>query len=94
MARNLKRCAELCPTWVQTCLFELDGAPPGEEEISAYLDLLAQAGTGQLRGVHLYGLARPSLQPEADRLSSLSADRLEEIALRIRALGLPVQVSP
>jgi wyosine [tRNA(Phe)-imidazoG37] synthetase (radical SAM superfamily) len=94
VARNLRRCAELCPTWVQTCMFELDGVPPGEEEISAYLGLLTDAGAGRLCGVHLYGLARPSLQPEASRLSCLSADKLEEIALRIRTLGLTVQVSP
>jgi hypothetical protein len=75
-------------------MFELDGVPPGEEEISAYLGLLTDAGAGRLCGVHLYGLARPSLQPEASRLSCLSADKLEEIALRIRTLGLTVQVSP
>ena len=94
VARNLACCADLCPTWVQTCMFEIDGAPPEEEEISAYLDLLGQAGAQRLRGVHLYGLARPSLQPESSRLASLSADRLEELAARIRALGLAVQVSP
>ena len=94
VARNLGRCAELCPTWVQTCMFEVDGAPPEEEEISAYLDLLAKAGVGRLRGVHLYGLARPSMQPESSRLANLPTDRLEGIAARIRTLGLAVRVSP
>lgn len=94
VARNLRRCAELCPTWVQTCLFELDGEPPAEQEISAYLDLLGQAGVRKLRGVHLYGLARPSLQPESGRLTNLPAERFEEIAARIRALGLTARVSP
>lgn len=94
VARNLRLCAGLCPTWVQTCVFALDGVPPGEGEISAYLELLRQAGVERLRGVHLYGLARPSLQPEAPRLSNLSADELERIAERLRALGLSVRVSP
>jgi hypothetical protein len=44
--------------------------------------------------VHLYGLARPSLQPEAPRLQRLPADWLEALAQRLRALGLTVHVSP
>jgi wyosine [tRNA(Phe)-imidazoG37] synthetase (radical SAM superfamily) len=65
--RRLKACAQLCPTWVQTCVFGLDGEPPAETEVHAYLDLLARARAEAvpLRGVLLYGLARPSLQPEA-----------------------------
>ena len=54
-----------------------------------------QEGAGErLRGVHLYGLARPSLQPGAERLERLSPAELEAVAVRIRALGLPVTVSP
>lgn len=94
VARNLRRCAELCPTWVQTCLFALDGGEPTEMEISAYLELLEKAGVEKLSGVHLYGLARPSLQPESARLSSLPEDRLDAIARRVRSLGLTVRVSP
>ena len=90
---NLRRCGELAPTWVQTCLFRRDGAAPAEAELTAYLELLAQAGE-RLRGVHLYGLARPSLQPGAERLERLSPTELEAVAVRIRALGLPVTVSP
>lgn len=90
---NLRRCGELAPTWVQTCLFRRDGAAPAEAELTAYLELLAQAGE-RLRGVHLYGLARPSLQPGAERLERLSPAELEAVAVRIRALGLPVTVSP
>jgi hypothetical protein len=44
--------------------------------------------------VLLYGLARPSLQPQADRLSALPAAWLDAFAERIRAAGLPVKVSP
>jgi len=92
--RNLKRCASLCPTWVQTCLFALDGLPPGEEDLSAYLSLLRQVGTGNLAGVHLYGLARPSMREEGSRLSRLPPARMEEIAGRLRHAGLTVHVSP
>jgi len=94
VVRNLRRCAALCPTWVQTCLFALDGKAPAEEEISAYQDLLMRAGIANLAGVLLYGLARPSMQPEANRLSSLPAAGLEAVAVRLRALGLDVRISP
>ncbi|MEZ5614315.1 MAG: radical SAM protein [Rhodocyclaceae bacterium] len=94
VVRNLRRCAKLCPTWVQTCIFALDGEGPAESELLAYLDLLARAAGAGLAGVHLYGLARPSMQPETKRLSNLPEDRLEEIAARVRGLGLSVRVSP
>ena len=45
--------------------------------------------------VLLYGLARPSHQPEAPRLSALPADELEAFAARVRSeLGLAVRVHP
>jgi wyosine [tRNA(Phe)-imidazoG37] synthetase (radical SAM superfamily) len=93
---NLVIAAQACPTWVQTCVFALDGAAPSEEEQRAYLALLAErlhAGV-PIRGVLLYGLARQSRQPEAARLSSLPARWLESYAERIRALGLAVRVTP
>jgi wyosine [tRNA(Phe)-imidazoG37] synthetase (radical SAM superfamily) len=92
--RRLRQCGELCPTWVQTCVFALDGKPPSSAELAAYLGLLAQA-RDRLAGVHLYGLARPSLQPEAPRLAALSAAWLEDLAGRIEnETGLTARVSP
>src|SRR3990167_3037655 len=38
--RRLRACAVRCPTWIQTCWFNLDGASLAEEEFSAYLDLI------------------------------------------------------
>ena len=94
VARNLARCAELCPTWVQTCVFRWDGAAPEEAELDAYLAVLAQAGIARLKGVLLYGVARPSRQPEAVHVSRLSEAEIEQIAERIRQKGLTVRVSP
>ena len=91
--RRLRACGELCPTWVQACHFSLDGIAPGESEVLAWLDMLLQAKE-TLAGVHLYGLARPSLQPEAPRLARLPLEWLENLADRVRLLGLPVRVSP
>ena len=93
---NLATAIALCPTWLQTCWFALDGATPGRAEEDAYLDFLA----GLLRdgikpqGVLLYGLARPSLQPEAPRLAPLTVQQMDAFATRIRALGMETKVSP
>ncbi|MET0216318.1 MAG: hypothetical protein ABW205_00090 [Burkholderiales bacterium] len=94
--RNLRTAAALCPTWVQTCLFALDGNPPPELELQAYLDCLAalQREGVPLRGVLLYGVARQSYQPEAPRISQLSETWLASFSERIKTLGLPVTVSP
>jgi len=94
VARNLKASAALCPTWVQTCMFRWDGVSPTDDDIDAYLDLLDAAGVERLAGVLLYGIARPSLQPEAVRLSPLTGAELEAIAAKVRKKGLTVRVSP
>jgi len=91
--QRLKNCAEACPTFIQTCMFAVDGQPPQESEISTYLALISQVKS-VIQGVHLYGLARPSLQAEAERLSRLPPEWLEAMAQRIRQLGLTVHVSP
>lgn len=88
--------ARLCPTWLQTCVFALDGAPPSTAEQSAYLAVVARILQQQIpvQGVLLYGLARPSMQPQANRLSALPVEWLNDFAERIRSAGLPVKVSP
>jgi wyosine [tRNA(Phe)-imidazoG37] synthetase (radical SAM superfamily) len=93
---RLAATARLCPTWLQTCMFALDGAPPSDAEQAAYLAAVERIRQQQIpvRGVLLYGLARPSMQPQASRLSALPADWLEAFAGKIRAAGLPVKVSP
>ena len=93
VARRLACCAALAPTWVQTCLFTLDGELPAEQEMEAYLALLAPLAPA-LAGVHLYSLARPSLQKEAPRLGRMEPARMEDMAQHIRQLGLTVRVSP
>ena len=93
---NLRIAAGLCPTWLQTCLFALDGSPPPEDELAAYLELLTRVRSEAvpLEGVLLYGLARPSLQPEAGRLSNLPRQWMEDFAGRIReSSGLSVRLS-
>ncbi len=93
---RLRGCAARCPTWVQTCMFARDGSPPDRAELDAYVAALAALVRDgvPLRGVHLYGLARPSHQPEAPTLGRLPAAWLEALAAEVRALGLRVEVSP
>ena len=94
--RRLRHVANLCPTYVQTCMFEVDGAPPPEAEVAAYLAALEAlvAEAVPLEGVLLYGLARTSHQPEAAHLSPVSDAWLSALGARIEALGLPVKVTP
>jgi len=91
--KRLKKCAAVCPTFIQTCMLGLDGEPPQESDILTYLALIGQV-KGVVQGVHLYGLARPSYQVEAARLSRLPEAWLESIAQRMRQLGFTVYVSP
>jgi len=93
VARRLACCAGLAPTWVQTCLFRIDGEAPPAQEIESYLALLAPLAP-TLAGVLLYSLARPSQQKEASRLGRMEAAWLEDVARRLRRLGLAVRVSP
>ncbi len=92
---NLSTAISLCPTWLQTCWFACDGNAPAAEDEDAYLDFLSGLLHDGIRpqGVLLYGLARPSLQPEAARLSALSLAHLERFAERIRSVGVGCQVS-
>ena len=92
---RLRTAAGLCSTWLQTCVFALDTTSPSDAEQEAYLNLVRRIRAEQIpiQGVLLYGLARPSMQPQAPRLSALPAAWLEDFAERIRLAGLPVKVS-
>ena len=92
---NLANAITLCPTWLQTCWFALDGIAPSEQEENDYLAFLASLLRDAIKphGVLLYTLARPSLQPEAPRLTALNLPQMEAFAARIRALGMMVKVS-
>ena len=96
MRENLRMAASLCPTWLQTCVFQIDGAPPAQAESNAYLRFLEEFLREEvpLKGVLLYGLARPSMQPEAARLSKVSQEWMDAFQVEIRALGLPVKLNP
>lgn len=93
---NLMIAASLCSTWLQTCVFQIDGMPPADEEVSSYLVFIRQLLDRQIpiQGVLLYGLARPSLQPEASRLAAVEPAWFKDFEARIRALGVAVRPNP
>lgn len=94
--QNLATAIDCCPnTWLQTCWFALDGCAPSGQDEDDYLDLLASLMRDGVtpQGVLLYGLARPSLQQEAPRLSALPKEVMDRFAQRISALGLQVRLS-
>ena len=90
---SLLACADLAPTWVQTCYFALDGEQANQAERLAYLELV-ESVRDKIKGVHLYGLARPSLQPAASRLSNLSLDDFQRFALSVSSVGIEVVANP
>lgn len=92
---NLIAAIACCPTWLQTCWCALDGEPPSRQDEDDYLEFVAALLRDGHRpqGVLLYGLARPSQQVEAPRLSALPEAHLQAFAGRINKLGLPVKVS-
>lgn len=92
--QNLATAIACCPnTWLQTCWFALDGVAPGKQDEDDYLDFLAGLLRDNIRpqGILLYGLARPSLQPEAPRLSAVPSEQMEAFAARLRSLGVAVK---
>ena len=89
---RLKRCSEICPTFVQTCIFTIDNKEPNNKEIDAYIKLIDSAKKS-IKGVHLYGIARPSMQPEAYRLGRVNINVLENIADQLHNNGIESTVS-
>jgi wyosine [tRNA(Phe)-imidazoG37] synthetase (radical SAM superfamily) len=94
--QNLATAIANCPnTWLQTCWFALDGVAPSAQDEDDYVDFVQGLLRGGInpQGVLLYGLARPSLQAEAPRLSPLSIEQMEIFATRVRKLGVEVRLS-
>jgi len=89
---RLLNTANICPTFVQTCIFMIDGKSPNEKDIDAYVELINKAKKN-IKGVHLYGLARPSLQPRAKDLGRITEEELQNIAQKLLNLNIPTTVS-
>lgn len=94
LMQQVQSVAQMCPTWIQTCMLAWDDQTPSEGELHAYLDFLqAQKHVKGLLGVLLYGLARTSLQEESVHVSALDEVWMKHLKVRIEDLGFFVQLS-
>lgn len=91
---NLRWASLICPTWVHSMVLAMDGEGPGEADIEGRISLIRRAREAGARpeGVVVYGLARPSRQPDGHRLEPLERAEVEAIGRRFECLGLPVDV--
>lgn len=94
--KRLKIAAELCPTFIQTCLFSYKNKVPDEVETNAYVHLLKAIISRNIpvKGVLLYGVERQPLQPEAESIKKLPESWLQDFADKIKALPMDVTVTP
>lgn len=92
-AEQLKKAAQVCPTWIQTCVIQqqVEDNHYMPTYVSWLNDVLHQGGN--IQGVLLYGLARPSMQDGGDKLVSADKTWLGLFAQKIESLGLAVKVS-
>ena len=95
LRQQVEAAVSQCPTWIQTCFVGWDGAPPAADEVEAYIRFLTELNQDliPLRGVLLYGLARPSLQQESLHLSALDASWTNQTCDAIRKTGFEVTLS-
>ncbi len=88
---NLRELAVERPITLQSMFLAIDGAPASDAELDAWaarIGEILEAG-GRLDAVQVYTVAR---RPADPRVTPVPADRLEAIADRVRALGVPVSV--
>lgn len=90
---NILAAARIRPIVIQSLFMRLDGASPPSEEIDAYIarlrELLREGAA--IRLVQVYTVARRVASPRVERLD---AGSLEEIAARVRALGVTAEAYP
>jgi len=90
---NLAATARRWPITIQTLFLAWQGQGPADAEVDAYLGRLRAIldGGGQLQGVQLYTVARPTPEPEARPLDAAAMDALAA-RVRLGLPGLPVEV--
>lgn len=87
---NLLAVARERPIVLQSLFLSWDGASPSDAEVAAYVErvrVLCQAGGG-VSAVQVYTVAR---RPADARAAALPPERLEEIAGRVRAIGVAAE---
>ena len=72
-------------------MFKLNEKLPSLESLDAYINFL-KLYENKVKGIHLYSLARLSEQPSQKKLTRLTKSELEDIAIKIKVLNIPVQI--
>tara|TARA_B110000037_G_scaffold199067_1_gene238564 strand:+ start:5217 stop:6059 length:843 start_codon:yes stop_codon:yes gene_type:complete len=91
LKKNLEASLSKCPTIIQTCLFRINKKLQEQAALDAYINFL-KPYEKKIKGIHLYSLARPSEQPSKDRLTRLTQSEIEDIAVKIQALNIPINI--
>jgi wyosine [tRNA(Phe)-imidazoG37] synthetase (radical SAM superfamily) len=88
---NLRDVARERKLVIQSLFMTLAGVGPGDAEIEAYTARLREilAAGGRIDHVQVYTVAR---RPADARVGALERARLDQIAARVRALGIPAEV--
>lgn len=88
---NITSAARVRPIVIQSLFMRINGEAPPVSEIDAFCDRLREITTagGKLRLIQVYTVARP---PAESFVTPLTAAELEEIAAKVRALGIPAEV--
>ena len=89
--KNLEAALSNGPTVIQTCFFKLNEKLPSLESLGAYINFL-KIYENKIKEIHLYSLARLSEQPSQKKLTRLTKSELEDIAIKIKVLNIPVQI--
>lgn len=93
IVENIEITARLRPITIQTLFLNWQGQGPSVAEVAAYCEILRgiQGMGGQLQGIQLYTVARPTPEPEA---RPLPAKDLDQVADQVRAAlpSVPLEV--
>lgn len=85
--RNLQKCLDLSPTWIQTCWFKFDNKIPTEIQQNSYINCIKTALSNDkknnLKGILLYAPNRKSYQADANKITLLPQNYLQEFKAKI-----------
>ena len=93
--KNLEIASTLCETSLQTCMVDYLEVNKAEEERKAYFELLKKIKQRKIKikKIMLYSVARPSLQPEAEKIHKINAEKMNLFSQKLRTLGYGVSIS-
>ncbi len=79
---NIVSAAQIRPLVIQTLFMQIDGQPPAEAEIAAYIDRLNEitAQGGELKLIQIYTIARP---PAESFVAPLTDEEVDAIARQV-----------